>query len=430
MTTSTLGWADYESSGGAYRAHIAARAGHFRLSGVIANRGEWMPYAVVGSGNYARAKYYVYAGGQADANNRNQVPNMRLRLQTRFAQNSMLEVYNHLSSDPEATALSQDLRPSRDPMNPSVYRVDFDPVDVPHLVNNSATEGIQRAFEAFSTDPQDNGFVALTESVLGVYPASLLATSAPPVKVYATTASDAGDLKLVSASDRSHYNYVPGVGEGAFGTAVFTGTIPASTESTAGVTIDSRPVAAGTIGVAVVNINPDRGTDNHAARVRVEEGKQYRVRFHLTSTQQSNRQPQIRLRARSVKFNWSQKIEMGGAWAAGAENNTIAQQLLPGVGCLNPDKDAGEAGGWYTLVMHSPLDAEIRPDFPDGTPLATRMPNLTAQPGPGVGSPSRRDLLVGFDVIDTLTFMGNHHLEQGLVTLDRVEIHADDRVPD
>ena len=42
----------------------------------------------------------------------------------------------------------------------------------------------------------------------------------------------------------------------------------------------------------------------------------------------------------------------------------------------------------------------------------------------------RRDLLVGFDVIDTLTFMGNHHLEQGLVTLDLAEIHADDRVPD
>ena len=109
---------------------------------------------------------------------------------------------------------------------------------------------------------------------------------------------------------------------------------------------------------------------------------------------------------------------------------TCALPILPGVGCQNPDKDASEAGGWYTLVMHSPLDADIRPEFPAGTPLATRMPNLSAQPGPGVGSPSRRDLLVGFDVIDTLTFMGNHHLEQGLVTLDRVEIHAEDRVPD
>ena len=282
MTTSTLGWADYESSGGAFRAHIAARSGHFRLSGVIANRGEWMPYSSVGTGNHVRAKFHVYAGGQANPSALNQVPNMRLRLQTRYAQNAMLEVYNHLNSDPEATALSRDLVPSRDPLKPSVYRVDFDPVDVPFLVTNGVTEGIQPAFEAYSTDPQDNGYLGLTELELGIYPAPLPGTSTP-VKVYATSASDAGDLKLVSASDRSHYNYVPGVGEGAFGTAVFTGTIPASTESSAGVTIDSRPVPSGTIGVAVVNINPDRGTNNHAARVRVEEGKQYRVRFHLTS---------------------------------------------------------------------------------------------------------------------------------------------------
>ena len=388
-----------------------------------------MPAGVVGSTGYVRAKFFVYSGGQTNPAAANQVPNMRLRVANRFAVTSMLEVYTHLNGDPEQDTLAQDLRPSTDPAKPSLYRVDFDPVDVPYLRDNPAVEGFQRAFEAYSTDPQDNGFVAMTESSISVYPASAVAGGSP-VKVYAPSASDAGDLKQVAASDTTLYRYVPGPGAGDLGTAEFNAPVPTMAEGTAGVTLDTGAVPASSIGIAVRNINPDRGTDNHAARVRVEEGKQYRVRFHLTSTQQSNRQPQIRLRARSVKFNWSQKIEMGGAWAAGAENNTIARQLLPGVGCLNPDKDAGEAGGWYTLVMHSPLDAEIRPEFPDGTPLATRMPNLSAQPGPGVGSPSRRDLLVGFDVIDTLTFMGNHHLEQGLVTLDRVEIHADDRVPD
>ena len=72
---------------------------------------------------------------------------------------------------------------------------------------------------------------------------------------------------------------------------------------------------------------------------------QYKVRFHLTAIQQSNRQPQIRMRARSVKFNWTQKYEIGDAWAGGTANNTIAQQLLPGIGTMNPDKTGSENGG-------------------------------------------------------------------------------------
>ena len=73
--------------------------------------------------------------------------------------------------------------------------------------------------------------------------------------------------------------------------------------------------------------------------MRVEPDKQYTVRFHVTGTQQSNRQPQMRLRARSVRFMWTQKFEIGGAWATnGAENHAIALQSLPGIGCQNPDK--------------------------------------------------------------------------------------------
>jgi hypothetical protein len=431
FTTTTLGWPDYESSGGAYRAHVAARDGYYRASGVSANPAEWLPYAYVGPDNIVRAKYFVYAGGQANPAMLNQVPNIRARLQTRFAQNSMLEVFNHFNYDPEATALSQDFRPSKDPLKPSLYRVDLDPVDAPYLEANATVEGVQRAFEAFSTDPQDNGFVAMTESVIGVYPSAATPDSVAPVKVYATSESDAGDLKAASPAERVTYNYIPIMEQGRFGTAETTGPIPTYVEDSLGITIDSTTVPTEKIGIASFNINPDRGTNDYAGRVRVESGKQYKLRFHLTATQQTNRQPQIRLRGRSVKFNWTHKFEIGGAWAGGTTNNTIAQQILPGIGCQNPDRYTTEtAGGWYTLIMHTPLEEDIRAEFAPNTPLSARMPNLSAQAGPGVGAPSRRDLLCGFDVIDTLTFNGLQHREQGQVTLDRIEVRAYDRVPD
>ena len=78
--------------------------------------------------------------------------------------------------------------------------------------------------------------------------------------------------------------------------------------------------------------------------------------------------------------------------------------------------------------MHTPMEGEVRAEV-DGT-LAQKMPNLTAQPGPGVASPSRRDLLVGIDMIDSLTFNGLQNLEQGQFTLDRIEVRTYDKVPD
>lgn len=55
---------------------------------------------------------------------------------------------------------------------------------------------------------------------------------------------------------------------------------------------------------------------------------------------------------------------------------------------MNPDHDPGDTtGGWYSIFLHSPLNAEIRPEFPDITPIAVRMPLLSSQPGPGVNAP-------------------------------------------
>jgi hypothetical protein len=362
-----------------------------------------------------RANFYLFRTGQANMNDLNQIPNMRMRTSTRFAVNSMLEVFNHLGGDPNGTAFGQELRPSSSPANPSLYRVDFDPVDVPAL--SVAGEGISRGFEAYSLENQENGAVELAESSIAIYPAAGTPDSVTPVKVYQVTASDAGDLKVVnSVTDLTIQKLIPGT----WADDPTPAGMPVYSEGPGGVTCDSTPVPTDRVGLVIREFDP--GTDQ-AARVRVEEGKQYKIRWHVTSTRAANVQSQIRLRGRALKFMWSQKYEIGGAFGAGSNNNVIAQQALPGVGTQNPDQQTpGENGGWYTMIMHTPMSLDIRPDV--AGPLTSRMPAITAEPGPGSSSTSARDLRLGFDLLDTLSGGADAYLEAGVFTIDRIEVRA------
>lgn len=163
----------------------------------------------------------------------------------------------------------------------------------------------------------------------------------------------------------------------------------------------------------------------------MEENKLYKVRFHATSTRSASTNAHVRFRSRSVKFGWNTMLIVGGALGAGAENNTIAQQYLPGVGSLNPDKLGNENGGWYTLLIHSPLNRDIRSDRGGhSAPLSETMPTLASQPGTGVNASSRRDLMLGLDLIDTFSGGPQGFPEQGDVTLDRIEVQQFDLVPD
>ena len=450
--TSATGWswfgmnnamahADHDTTVGSYRGWLVANPDHFRMAGASANVAEWMPYSIIGPDNVVRSKWYMY-GAPGTAGDLNQVPNMRLRLCNRFAVNSMLEVFHHNAGEGDATqrAMDAELHPSTDPTKPSVYRVDFDPVDVPYLASNASVEGVQRAFEAYGIYPQDNGFVAIAESVMGSYPSAAITTAAATAKVYATDPAGPGDLGVYAPGELDLSNIIPGTEEGSFGTRQATAPppIPTYTDGGWGVTLDTTTVPTDRIGVGTRNFNPDRGTAAFTSRVRVAEAKEYAVRFHLTSSQQVNRQSQVRLRARSVKFAWSQKFEVGGAWATDGgktyplnQNNSIAQQSLPGIGTANPDTSGTETNGcWYTMVINTPMSTDIRPEYPPGTPLAVRMPVISAQPGPGVNATSRRDLLFGMDLVDTLSAGAGRFLEQGNVTLDRIEVRVFDLVPD
>ena len=215
--TGTMGWPDYDVTKHAYQAYVTADATHYRNPGVISNIEEWMPFDHVRSDRFVRAKYYVYAGGQAHPADGNEIPNMRLRLQNRFAVNSMLEVFSHTNDASAAQrAMDQELRPSTDPARPSIYRVDMAPVAVPYLLSNGGTEGIQRAFEAYAIYPQDNGLLYMNESVLGLYMDYCLPETGEPQKLYAPSGSGAGDLRVVNAAELDLANLIPGAAPGDF----------------------------------------------------------------------------------------------------------------------------------------------------------------------------------------------------------------------
>jgi hypothetical protein len=427
---SALAFADYSTTELAARLYVAPSSNRFRIAGIISNFSEWL--LAVPSDRVVRGIYYVYAAGQPNPTDYNQIPNLRLRLSNRFAVNSMLEVFHHDTNEGDAAQRARlaELRPSQIAARPSIYRVDYDPIDVPYLVANSATEGVLRGAEAYAIHPTDTGYIALTEACTAVYPSSLIAPEFNTLS-YSTGLVDAGELRaFFPASELSLLSLIPGATEGEFATADPLVPLPTYSESRSGITLASAAVPTNRIGVASREINIDgSATVSYPNRPRVEPGKVYSIRWHLTSTQQVNRQAQIRLRARTIKFGWSQKLEIGGAWGTGGgglyplnANNSIAQQTLPGIGCLNPDKrKPDEPGGWYTLIMHSPMNADIRGE-PPGTPVATVMPNISAQPGPYVNAPSRRDIFTGIDLVDTLSGGAGRFLEAGQVTADAIEI--------
>jgi uncharacterized repeat protein (TIGR01451 family) len=412
---------DYDSANTALRVTIATGSGN-RINGWVTANSEWLPYVTVGSSKYVRGKFYMFRQGQANMNDLNQVPNMRLRMSARFALSSVLEVFNHLTGDTAGTNAGRELLPSSSPATPSLYRVDIDPVDVPTLGN--AGEGISRGFEAYSLESQENGAIEMAESVIGTYPSSALSDGGlnqRAVHQFQTTGSDAGDLKVFdTAADGAFRRKFVLTSPGILGSevAVGSGGDPTYSEASGGITFDSTAVPSNRVGIVTREFT---SVGANTERVRTAALQQYKIRWHVTSNTNANRNPQMRLRARSLKFMWSQKYEIGGSLAAGSSNNTIAQQALPGVGTQNPDKQTpGESGGWYTLLMATPVSPDIQP----------AQTYINNQPGPGSSSSSIRDIKLGFDLLDTLSGSATSVQENGRFTVDRIELRAFDLVAD
>ncbi len=457
---------DHDAGNTAIRARIYADPGTaglplFRAAGWRATDAyslSAMPYSSVGTGNIVRSKWYVYTT-DPDPTTVNRIPAVRMQLHNRFVVSTTLEVFSHQNDGANnaiavtGDELGSEVAPSSNPAQPSLYRVDFDPIDVPYLVTNGATEGIGRAFLAQGDLPQDKGFIAVTESVIGVYPSGLLTT--PTLQTLQATASDAGSLKVSGVTPAGgvggpailRFTYPFGL-TGRIQNADF-GTYPDYSQGSFGVTMDSAtynnlPDGSGNAtraGIVLLGFYPG---DNLAQRPRVEPGKQYKIRFHVTSTNQSNLQCQMRLQVNIGGGVYAQKLELGGSVTGSTQRQTIAAQAMPGVGTQNPDKyPLEDRGGWYTLLMYTPLSKAVRPDVA-GT-LAARMPNWFTFAGPGVndlataygGSPgtpgalNRRDLRLFAALLDTLSFGSNSGiLEKGNFTIDRIDVFSADAVDD
>ncbi|MEI7634232.1 MAG: hypothetical protein WCK47_08135 [bacterium] len=410
----------YSSANHAITTAISAEAGKFRSGSWQSNYVEWLPYTMVGTENVVRAKYYIYASGQAA---KNEIPNLRLRLTVSSAVNSMLEVYGTVNGAHDATY--QELAPSQDPARPSLYRVDMWPIDVPKMSDGLA--GFSRAWDLYGDMPQFKGTLGMAESVIGTYPRSEIATTVvAPSKTY-----NPSDLLTYFPADNQTLLYIPGVVVGDFPTSD-TGALPSQLptiveSSVTGVLLDCANVPTNRVGAPVRDFNPPQDYTDIPSLVRMDENKQYVLRWHLTSTQQLNSQSQIRMRARGIGFAWSQKLEVGGAQAAGSYSNAMAQEVVPGVGSLNPDKlTPGENGGWYTMIMQTALSQDIRPDVP-GSTIAEKMPLISALPGSGSPSfaPGKdRAIRMGIDILNTISGGPLKNQEKGNVLIDKLELRV------
>jgi hypothetical protein len=397
-----------------------------------------LPYAALGSSNNVRSKWYVYATGNSPAQV-NTIPATRMQLQNRFVMLTTLEIFTHVNDGTAVTAgdqLGKDIAPSTNPAQPSLYRSDYDPIDAPFLVANGNTEGIGRTFIAQGDKPQDNGYIALTEIVTACYPKTLV--DGTLIQTLQPSASDAGGLKITGVTpvggaggpfqQRFSYPFNANALSGRISVVDF-GSGPNLTEGTFGVTLDSTAYdnlpnatypGGSRAGILLVGFYPG---DNLAARPRVEEGMQYRVRFTVSGTQQSNQQSQLRLQVNTGSSTYVQKYEVGGSQSGGASARLLASQVLPGVGSSNPS-------GVYDVLMYTPLSLAIRPG---AASIAAGFPNWDLFAGPGVNDAAataynpglnRKDLRPQVALLDTLTFTPDATAltEKGNFTITKVEV--------
>jgi len=432
----------YGASAGALTITVNSTGASFRSNGwydLAPTGNSGLPYASVGAGNFVRAKFAVYATNPTPAN---AIPIFRMRVAYRFAITSILDVYHHQTGG-SANLISQEYRPTSDPAKPSIYRVDMDPPEIPIFVNEGTTQGLIRAIEAYSqaSEPQEVGTINLTESSIGVYPALNLTTSATKVwagasdfQLYGTgpgqVFTEALNYERGHGPDANYYdllnrqsNNVQIVG-GATGITFVGGAT--------GISISTAAAPDTVIAIAAADwLSGDAEDADLTKEARIEPDKQYVTSFRATSTVAPSNNAMIRFRSRTIGFNWTQRLEVGGAWATGStagrvltDNNRAAQQYLP-----------SGTPTTYNVLMMTPMLLDIRNDSPTTATIADRMPLLSLQPGPGVNTASRRQIGVGIDILDSLS--GDYFLdgssdpqEKGQVSVDQIEIRTYTKVAD
>ncbi len=384
--------------------------------------GSLLPYDSVGATKFVRGKFYVTTSN-AFAAPTNQVPNFRLRVfnegpvagaaHFEYAQTGYTapahEPFYALANNPTMEAFANSLRPSGTAATPSIYKVDFDPVDVPAAVGTD----IGAFIESYTAQDPANATLSLLEFAMATYDAKSDAEGTLVYEYNRATgladAASAGGVKELGAGAFNHEAnfeagrrqdlYLPGTDAGPYASVT-----DAGTGATGGLIGDTDAVSQDVFGIAILNVFSTAEAD----RLRIEANKLYRARFYATAvvpTTSANLateiQGNLRFRFQTVSAAASYMLDLGtlAGFSTTPQGDALAAQVLPGIGSQNPEQDAalntaGEAGGWYNVQIASPLDVDaIREDQGDNFGL------FGAAPGPGSALPSGKDVALGVDLI-------------------------------
>ncbi|MEI7632866.1 MAG: M36 family metallopeptidase [bacterium] len=289
--------------------------------------------------NYPNQVYrmtaWINRSGQPDPKDQSQIPNMRIRAQVRYSMANTAEwFFDTTQFDPSANEAMLANAPSTDTQNPTKYSVDFDPVDVPALAEQNLT--VFGTIENYSIYPNEQGNIEIAETVIERY-------SAPKDSEGALARTYSGaDFSRGTVTARNYNNPDPNSDTPE--------ARPRAVADDYSITLDSTMVPNNGFSYVSYDFVPLSGNEP-----LLKPNKMYRVRYHVSSDTNANNNPQMRLRARAMRWGWANKLEVGSAKAAGELTNLIASQALPGAGTLNPDTGGNETnGGYYTQYFNTP----------------------------------------------------------------------------
>jgi hypothetical protein len=330
-------------------------------------------------------------------------------------------------------AFANSLRPSGTAATPSIYKVDFDPIDVPA----AAGTDIGAFIESYTAQDPANATLSLLEFAMATYDAK---TDGEGTLIYEYNRADgladatsAGGVKTLGIGAFNHEaNFEPGRRQDLYLPNIDPGPYASVTDAgTAGLVADTDAVNQDVFGIAILNVFSTAEAD----RLRVEANKLYRAKFYATSvvptsaTLPTEIQGNMRFRFQTASSAASYMLDLGtlAGFSTTPQGDALAAQVLPGIGSANPDQDAtlntaGEAGGWYNVIVASPLDPDaIRQDQSEDFGL------FGAAPGPGAALPSGKDVSLGVDLIqipDSLNLGGGLVIPFGRPNRAHIRISA------
>jgi len=409
----------YDGNTGSVRVFVSSGTGNARILGweeseywktqidganfPVANE---LKYGEVGATNWIRAKFHAFvqaSDGSANVTDLHQAPSIRARISgPLFSIGMFTDINPHRNGDSITDNYAFDMSPTTSSANARVYRVDFDPPEYSWTTANSPNGtlalfgsyvdnpnklGFARMFEAFARggDTQEQGFLCLAESSIGIYPSQNAAmtnlltfnqaadwttvstgTTVPGAQFEGAVVEQAPG-GIITTELGYHSTAAPSRGDGA---ADVTGTGSASGFSMSTIAVDSRSDPDGAGKYATASVNWYWGTAatgaNTATHVRAMPGTLYRARFTAGATVASSVQAMVRFRVQAINSSFNSRLEVGGA-TGGTE---FSWGLLPGTGSTFAT-GAGNSGV-YDVIFATPFDinptdmAKTAPDSSGG----------------------------------------------------------------